>query len=876
MNNKIYVLLAVLLLLASLSSFVINVQGDTNVNVNNIQPLAAPLEGEDVLNVYPYNVPRYCDVYVYTYANTEVKVYRVNGEYTGIKCTTDSNGECTFNFGLKESKGLYYVQAQNLTSNIYLNTNSACDLTYSSDKLEILPSNVTLEAGTNYTFDVHSYLNGTEISSLKEYILSDNFSATILNSNNTNVQVLVTGAGEVELTAFSGKQNASSQITVLPNACSSLHELSMMSNFFAGSNISQSYLIMDNYGNLKSNEIVLCTITLPNGTIDSFNLTSDVTGVILLEYPVTLTGGYNVAISSYNPEYCGQSSIGNFPEVLPDYNSLGVNLMRGEEELNETVSMYVDDEFTFKFVASDSYSNILNENSYTCLINSSDSNIFEYLSSDTWNEYRIISGHLTGEANLTYTCYYGIETEPFETGLVGIKTTGNLNHPGAIYVLNTPENLMAGENITFEFALLDSYGYLIEDSVNYNYSSIYGEVIDGVYYAPTYLNGEILLVEQINVSYDNVNLSFNVNIIPNVASTIEINSSALSYEQNENFTLTSTVRDAYNNLVPNVEIQFSIISGPATLNEVSAITNNFGEAIVEGITGNVNGTVNYSGSYNTIFVYGEFEVLENNVPVRIPSLIECEVSHSIIFVNGNSTVTCTVYDQENVVLENALVEFISTGGILSEATGLTSEMGRVDVEFTSHVEGDYNITATVNEISSVVNVVVKTFENEGVFMGSVLNQALNPVSGTQIKVLLNGALVQTIEVNPSGNFIGELQPGIYDVIVEAPGYLTNYEYGVVIVSEQTFVRNYVLTTLSRLTGTVTNETSDVINDATIEIYRNNKLVETKTTGVDGKYEFTVASGIYTVKVIKEEYITSYFSLYLPVSTEVGKDVTIYR
>jgi len=875
MNNKIYVLLAVLLLLASLSSFVINVKGDTNVSVNNIQPLAAPLEGEDVLNVYPYNVPRYCDVYVYTYANTEVKVYRINGEYTGIYCKTNSDGECTFKFGLKESKGLYYVQSKNLTSNIYLDTKTECDLTYKSDRLEILPENLFIEAGNEFTFDVNSYLGEQVISTVKEYNLSDNFRVTITDSNNTNVKIFATGAGEVELTAFSGKQIASSQITVLPSQCTDVFDLTFVSNYFAGHNIEHSYVVMDQYGNLKSNTNLLGVLTLPNGDNVTITLVSDESGVATISYPVNISGNYTIFVSTLN-EICGNKTITNYVTVLPDMSSLNVQLMRGEEELNESVSMYVDDEFTFKFIASDNYSNVLEENSYTCLIESSNNEIFEYLNGETWNEYRIISGHLTGEANLTYNCYLGTETEPFETGLVGIRTTGNLNHPGAIYVLNAPENIIAGQNYIFEFTLLDSYGYVIEEEVEYTFSTVYGEIIDGIYYAPTYLNGEVLLVEQINVSYGDVNLSFNVNIVPNVPNSIEVNSNAETYEQNTNFTITGTVRDAYNNLVPNVEINFTIVSGPATLNTISAITNNEGQAVVEGITGNINGTVNYSASYDTIIVFGEFEVLENVVPVRIPSLIECEVSPSVIFVNGISTITCTVYDQYNVILENTLVEFSSTGGLISDTAMVTSEMGRVDIEFTSNVEGIYNVTATAGAYSSYVTILVEIIDNPGTIMGSVLNQSSNAVSGTQVKVLLNGVLVQTIEVDGSGNFVGLMAPGIYDVIVEAPGYLTNYEYGVVIVSEQTFVRNYLLTTLSRLSGTVTNETGDVISDATIEIYRNNKLVETKTTGVDGKYEFTVASGIYTVKVIKEEYVTSYFSLYLPLSTEVGRNVTIYR
>ena len=173
-------------------------------------------------------------------------------------------------------------------------------------------------------------------------------------------------------------------------------------------------------------------------------------------------------------------------------------------------------------------------------------------------------------------------------------------------------------------------------------------------------------------------------------------------------------------------------------------------------------------------------------------------------------------------------------------------------------------------------ILVEVPDVPGIYSGNVINQGLAPVPGTTIKVLLNGALVQLIEVDGSGNFNFELQPGIYDVVVEAPGYLTIYDYGLVVVSSDNTVRNYVLTTLSRLSGVVTNQTSDLMVGANVEIYRNNKLVDSMQTNLNGEFTFTVASGIYTVKVIDEEYVTSYFSLYLAPSTEVERNVVIYR
>jgi hypothetical protein len=878
-NRNVYVLLAVLLLFATLSSFVINVKGDTNIATNEVQKINSPLidiEG-DVLYVYPYDVPRYCDVFVKTYPNTEVNVYRINGQDTGIQCTTNNEGECTFNFGLKESKGLYYVQAKNLTHNVYLDPTTGCDLTYKADRLEMLPENITLEAGNNHTFDVNSYLGENLIESKKDYLLSNNFSATIVDSNNTNVQVFVTGAGEVELTAYSGHQVASSQITIVPNACVEIYNINVNSVFVAGSNIVVSYLVTDAFGNVNSNVVLSSEIILPDEETIEMNLTANDEGIYALSYPVNVSGNYTVITQTNNEEICGNQEIEFEVQVIPNTDSLNVELIDSNDEvIGDNVTMYVDDEFTFNFVVYDDYSNQLDENSYFCEINSSNENIFEYLFGSSWNEFIILSGPVTGEANMTYECRLSPTAEPFKTGLVEIRTTGNLNNPGEIFVVSSPDTLMAGNNETIELALLDSYGYLIEEEVVYTYDVLYGEVINNTYYAPTYLNGESLLVDEVNVSYDNVTTTFNVEIIPNVPHTLELTSSIIEIEQNQPFNLSVVVKDEFNNLIPNIEVNFSIESGPATLNVESATTNVNGEALVHGFSGDVNGTVVYSSFYNELIVYGEFEVLEQQEPPKIPTNIVCMVSPYKVFLNEETTITCTVYDEENEVLENTLVEFNATGGLLSMDNATTSETGRVTVNFQSDVEGVYNITSTVGTVSSVVSVIVEVPDTPGIYSGNIIDQALNPVENTVVKVLLNGALIETIDVDVFGNFNTELQPGIYDVIIEAPGYLTIYDYGLVINSGESEVKNYVLTTLSRLSGNVTNETSHLMSGATVEIYRNNKLVESILTEADGEYSFTVASGVYTVKVMKDEYMTSYFSIYLAPSTEVEKAVVIYR
>jgi hypothetical protein len=878
-NRNIYVLLAVLLLFATLSSFVINVKGDTNIATNEVKNLNSPLinlEG-DVLYVYPYEVPRYCDVFVKTYPDEVVKVYRINGQDTGITCKTNNEGECTFKFGLKESKGLYYVQAKNLTQNIYLDTTTYCDLTYKSDRLEILPDNLFIEAGNEFTFEVNSYIGETLIESKKDYLLSSYYSATIVDSNNTNVKVFVLFTGETELTAYSGNQMASSQITVVPNSCVEIYGISVNTVFVAGSDILISYLVTDKFGNINPNVILSSEIVLPNEEIIEMNLTANDEDIYILSYPVNVTGDYLVITQTNNDEVCGNQIIEIEVQVIPNTDSLHVELIDSNDEvLGDNVTMYVDDEFTFNFVVSDDYSNQLDVNSYFCDIESSDTNIFEYLFGSSWNEYIILSGPLTGEAVMNYSCRLSPTAEPFATGEVQIRTTGNLNNPGEIFVVSAPTELMAGENGLIELALLDSYGYLIEEEVVYTYNVLYGEVINNTYYAPTYLNNEILLVDEVYVSYEDVNTTIEINIIPNVPHTLELTSSIIEIEQNQPFNLSVVVRDEFNNLVPNVEVNFSIESGSATLNEMIATTDVNGEAFVNGLSGNTNGTVFYSASYDEIIVYGEFEVLELTEPPKVPATIVCTASSYMFYLEDVTTITCTVYDDENNVLENVLVEFVSTGGSLSIDSALTSETGRVDVNFQSDVEGVYNVTSTAGEISNTLLLTVLTPDFPGIYSGNVLNQAHNVVTGTTIKVLLNGALIQTIEINEFGSFNADLQPGIYDMIIEAPGYLTIYDYGVVINSGETQVKNYVLTTLSRLSGTISNVEEELISGATVEIYRNNKLVDSMVTDSNGEYSFTVASGVYTVKVMNEGYVNSFFSLYLAPSKEVERNVVIYR
>jgi len=111
---------------------------------------------------------------------------------------------------------------------------------------------------------------------------------------------------------------------------------------------------------------------------------------------------------------------------------------------------------------------------------------------------------------MTYECRLSPTDEPFSSGFVEIITTGNLNNPGEIFVVSAPDTLMAGENATIELVLLDSYGYLIEEEVMFTYDVLYGEVINNTYYAPTYLEGEVLLVDEVNVSYENVNATIEI------------------------------------------------------------------------------------------------------------------------------------------------------------------------------------------------------------------------------------------------------------------------------------------------------------------------------------------------------------------------------
>ncbi len=130
-----------------------------------------------------------------------------------------------------------------------------------------------------------------------------------------------------------------------------------------------------------------------------------------------------------------------------------------------------------------------------------------------------------------------------------------------------------------------------------------------------------------------------------------------------------------------------------------------------------------------------------------------------------------------------------------------------------------------------------------------------------------------IEGNPTavysdpdhGDYYRLMEPGIYDLVIEADGYSFTRIDGVIIPAEGYTVRDILLQPVIRYTlnGVVRDSLDNqVLDDVQLSFYQNAVLKETVITTVDGSYAVELPEGIYTVKLIRDGYFQKNDSLHI--------------
>ncbi|MEM0438009.1 MAG: carboxypeptidase regulatory-like domain-containing protein [Candidatus Micrarchaeia archaeon] len=259
-----------------------------------------------------------------------------------------------------------------------------------------------------------------------------------------------------------------------------------------------------------------------------------------------------------------------------------------------------------------------------------------------------------------------------------------------------------------------------------------------------------------------------------------------------------------------------------------------------------------------------------------PAQVLVSAVPSTIFAGGQSTVRATVLNQNMQPLENVQVTFTSNCGTLSTGTAATNASGVATTQFTSATEGQCTVNASVGAITNTTVITVLAIEQAGTLEGTVTNASGAALGGAVVQVLKQGAVLFETVAGPDGAYSLALPADTYDVHVSYPSYLTSRDYGVQVEAGQTVSKNYVLTKMARIYGTVTNQTGSAVAGATVKAYRNGVLVSTTSTSATGAYEFVVPAGVYVIEVTHPDYMRAMHTLYVPTAGEAQKDFVLYR
>ena len=453
--------------------------------------------------------------------------------------------------------------------------------------------------------------------------------------------------------------------------------------------------------------------------------------------------------------------------------------------------------------------------------------------------------------------------------------TVNIIPPASLDLVAVPDNLQTGGTSIVTATVRDALGQPLS-GVTVNFTADGGVIApasaltDANGRASAQFSAPVVGVYTVNASAGSLTNSVKINVSAgSVPTYLELTASPSSIYTNGESTLTARVLDQYGKGIPNLEVNFSVDGGVLSAQHV--YTNESGYAVVK-----FNSTT--EGNYT---VNATSNGLENSTVVEVraapqPALLQLNANPSTIQAGGSSTITATVLDQYGSPMKDVNVSFAAGNGTVNPNYAPTDANGHASVQFSASVAGDYVINASVNSLSNSTTVVVTMPTGNGILTGTIRNAQGQPIQGANVSVMKNYALQFSALTDANGTYSLSIPADTYDILVDAPGYLLLRDYGVQVNDGGVTEKNYTLTKLSRLYGVVYNTSNATVSGATLKAYRNGYLVSTTTSQADGSYEFLLPSGVYVVETTHPDYMRSIYTLYLPPTTELQKNVTLSR
>lgn len=177
----------------------------------------------------------------------------------------------------------------------------------------------------------------------------------------------------------------------------------------------------------------------------------------------------------------------------------------------------------------------------------------------------------------------------------------------------------------------------------------------------------------------------------------------------------------------------------------------------------------------------------------------------------------------------------------------------------------------------------------GVIKGTVAeaNNRTNYIENATISIYnTENGEEKEVKTDANGKYSVALPPGNYKLNISADGYISFECTETLALDEEKYVETYLMVQEGEdgeegiAGGKITNAvTGGDIEGITLEIRRgwNNtsgEAIKTTSTNEDGKYEVKLPLGNYTVKMIKEGYVTGSYNIYIASGSTLNQNATL--
>ncbi|MCX8200088.1 MAG: Ig-like domain-containing protein [Candidatus Micrarchaeota archaeon] len=447
--------------------------------------------------------------------------------------------------------------------------------------------------------------------------------------------------------------------------------------------------------------------------------------------------------------------------------------------------------------------------------------------------------------------------------------------PASITVVAVPSEMRTGQTSVVTATVRDALGQPISGAT-VSFASDGGTIAplsaltDANGRASAQFSAPVVGVYKVNATVGTITASTNINVnagsVPTQLRLVASPQTILTVGSSD---IVVRVVDQYGDGLPHQQVTF--VSSGGTLSAQSAMTNATGYATVKFSAAQV-------GTYQVNATSGQ---LANSTYVQVMAVpvatsLTVQASPASVPAGVSSTITATVRDQYGAPMAGQAVQFSATGGSIAPQSAVTGQDGRAVVQFISNAPATYTITAVSGALTNTTAVTVTQPSGTGVLSGTVTDASGAPVQGANVSVMKSYTVLFSTLAGPGGAYSFNIPADTYDIVVEAQGYLPVRDYGVRVLDGGTTVKNYQLTKLSRLYGYVLNSTGSPVAGATLKAYRNGNLAGTAVSQANGAYEFKLAAGVYVVETTHPSYQRALYTVYLPPTTELAKDVTLYR